>query len=136
MVIGTLQFELAIPWAESLKDKRRVVRSLKDRLHRELMVSVAEVAAHGTPTVARLGVAVVTADGEHAGKVLDTVMNRLLALSDADLVGSSRQILRSREGDDRTLADVIGPDDDDELAQELLRVAATLTEDTRGGPDA
>ena len=44
MIVGILQFELLIHHAESLKDKRRVVHSVKDKLHREHQVSVAEVA--------------------------------------------------------------------------------------------
>ena len=43
MVVGILQIEVSIDGSTSLKDKRRVVSSLKDRLHREHQVSVAEV---------------------------------------------------------------------------------------------
>ncbi len=42
--VGILQFELLIRQRRSLKDKRRVVRSVRDRLHREHLVSVAETA--------------------------------------------------------------------------------------------
>ena len=48
MVVGILQFELLVPGATSLKDKRRVVKSVKDRLHREHLVSVAEVGPAST----------------------------------------------------------------------------------------
>ena len=44
MIVGIMQVELRIEWAKSLKDKRRVVSSLKDRLHRNHQVSVAEIA--------------------------------------------------------------------------------------------
>ena len=43
MKIAVLQFDLSIHDAESLKDKRRIVQSLKDRLHRDHLVSIAEV---------------------------------------------------------------------------------------------
>lgn len=43
MVIGFLQAELSIPEAQSLKDKRMVLRSLKDRALNKMNVSVAEV---------------------------------------------------------------------------------------------
>ena len=43
MVIGCLQAKLSIPAARSLKDKRMVLRSLKDRMMNKMNVSVAEV---------------------------------------------------------------------------------------------
>jgi uncharacterized protein YlxP (DUF503 family) len=43
MVIGCVQFKLSIPDSQSLKDKRMVLRSLKDRMLNKMNVSVAEV---------------------------------------------------------------------------------------------
>lgn len=43
MIIGCLQAKLSIPEARSLKDKRMVLRSLKDRMLNKMNVSVAEV---------------------------------------------------------------------------------------------
>jgi len=43
MVIGCVQFKISIPEAQSLKDKRQVLRSLKDRMLNKMNVSVAEV---------------------------------------------------------------------------------------------
>src|SRR5690606_41192572 len=43
VVVGVIDWELEVFGAQSLKDKRRVVRSLKDRLRARLNVSVAEV---------------------------------------------------------------------------------------------
>lgn len=95
MIVGILQFDLHMPWAESLKDKRRVVRSLKDRLHREMMVSVAEIAFQDLPTVARLGVACVASDGRRAGEVLDHVLEAARREHEAQLGATSREILRA-----------------------------------------
>ena len=44
MIIGILQFELLIHGTESLKDKRRVVKSLKDQLQSRFNCAVAETA--------------------------------------------------------------------------------------------
>lgn len=44
LFISLLTIELLIPWAQSLKDKRSVVRGLKDRLRSRFNASVAEVA--------------------------------------------------------------------------------------------
>lgn len=43
MVIGCLQAKLSIPAANSLKEKRMVIRSLKDRMLNKMNVSIAEV---------------------------------------------------------------------------------------------
>ena len=74
MVIGILQLELTIDGATSLKDKRRVVRSLKDRLHREHQVSVAEVDALDDLRIARLGIALATSDVSRCQSILDTLL--------------------------------------------------------------
>lgn len=77
MVIGVLQVELLIDGPESLKDKRRVVSSLKDRLHREHQVSVAEVDAQDDMTTAVLGITMASTSVPHAQGVLDGVLNKL-----------------------------------------------------------
>ena len=43
MPIGLLTLEIHLPEAHSLKDKRQVLRSLKDRLRRKFNVAVAEL---------------------------------------------------------------------------------------------
>lgn len=118
MVLGILQFELLIHDPESLKDKRRVVRSVKDRLHREHQVSVAEVAALDKLNIAVLGLACVGTDGARIGEVLDHVTEKLRALPDAELGDVSRQILHGSEVQAAPDADP-GPDADD-IAREML----------------
>ena len=102
MVIGVLQFELVIDASESLKDKRRVVKSLKDRLHREHLVSVAEVGSLEIWNLAMMGLAIVSRDAAYANAVLDTVLSKLASLPDARLRDFSREVLdpdRSPVGD-------------------------------------
>jgi uncharacterized protein len=103
MHLAVFQFELHIPGAESLKDKRRVVRSLKDKLHREHMVAVAEVAYLDNPAVAGMALTAVSRDPKHLATVLDRISAKLRSLPDAELGESSREILSSGQlpGDDR-----------------------------------
>jgi uncharacterized protein len=93
MFLAILQFELHIHGAESLKDKRRVVKSVKDRLHREHMVSVAEVRYLDSMRVAGMALAAVGRDGAHLRSVLDTIVDKLRKLHDAELGEVSREIL-------------------------------------------
>lgn len=77
MVIGVLQVELLIGDATSLKDKRRVLMSIKDRLHRDFNVSVAEVDRQEAHQIAVLGVAAVGNEGSHVQGVLDKILDQL-----------------------------------------------------------
>ena len=77
MVVGVLQVELFISDARSLKDKRRVVRSLKERLHRSCHVAAAEVDRHEKHQVAVLGVVTVANEPARAQSVLDRIVDRL-----------------------------------------------------------
>ena len=43
MAVGWVRIEIVLPEAGSLKDRRQVVRSIKDRLRRQFNVSVAEL---------------------------------------------------------------------------------------------
>lgn len=97
MFVGILQFELLIPGSGSLKDKRRVVRSVKDRLHREHQVSVAEVGAQDDHTLAIMALALVTTTAAHANEVLDRISSKLRGLLDAELGATTRDIISGAE---------------------------------------
>lgn len=73
MVIGVRSFELHLAAAHSLKDKRSVIKSLKDRLHNEFNVSVAETARHDAWQIAELTVCLVSVDKRHAESILEAV---------------------------------------------------------------
>lgn len=60
MPVAFLTLELRIEHAQSLKDKRQVVRSLKDRLRASFNVSVSEMGATHMWQTASLGVAAVS----------------------------------------------------------------------------
>ncbi len=85
MKIGLLQFSLHIDGAESLKDKRRVVKSLKDKLHREHLVSVAEVGDLQIWNRASMGLAAVSADGGYLHGVMEAIIRKLRSLPEARL---------------------------------------------------
>lgn len=118
MIIGVLQFELFIPGSTSLKDKRRVVRSLKDRLHRDHLVAVAEVGALDLHNVALMGLVLVSNSVGYVNSVLDRVLAKINALHDARLGEVRREILD---------ADCLPTDEGEPLWTE---------EERRGGDDA
>jgi hypothetical protein len=65
MNVGILQLELEIPDAFSLKDKRRVVKSLKDRIAHGHNVSIAEVGGLDEHRRSILAVAMVGNDARY-----------------------------------------------------------------------
>lgn len=75
MVVGVLQIELTIPSADSLKAKRMVLRSLKDRVRRNFNVSIAEVDENDRWQSAVLGVVVVSNDRRFANQVLSKIVD-------------------------------------------------------------
>ena len=77
MHIGILTLHLAIDQADSLKDKRQVVRSLAQRLRNKFNVSVAEVDDLNLWRRAVLGVAVVSNDSRFANQILSKVVDHV-----------------------------------------------------------
>lgn len=93
MVVGILQVQLAIRHAHSLKDKRRVIKSLRDRIRNRFNVSVAETADQDRYQRAVLGVALAATDGRFADEVLAKVVNLVRATPGAELIDYEIEIL-------------------------------------------
>ena len=77
MVVGIVRIELHVPAARSLKDKRHVVRSLKDRIRERAQASVAEVDHQDLWQRAGLAVVTVSTDQAHADRELQAVANEI-----------------------------------------------------------
>jgi len=71
MVIGVCSWELSLPECRSLKEKRMVVKSLKERLQARFRVSVGETRHQDVWTRAELTAAVVATDSRQADSVID-----------------------------------------------------------------
>lgn len=77
MIIGVLQFQITVDGSTSLKDKRRVIKSIKDRLHREHQVSVAETDRLDEHRVGIMGLALVGNDVPYVQSMLDRILDKL-----------------------------------------------------------
>jgi hypothetical protein len=79
MIVGILDMLLEIPSAFSLKEKRRVLNSLKTKLKNKFNISIAEVGQKDIWNRAELGVAVISDDSsfcnEQLGKVVEFIDN-------------------------------------------------------------
>jgi uncharacterized protein YlxP (DUF503 family) len=75
MTVGVLQLELSIPDAMSLKDKRRAVKSLKDRIAHAHNVSIAEVGALDEHRRSIVAVAMVSNDARYVEGALSKLVD-------------------------------------------------------------
>jgi len=73
MVIGVCTLELDIP-AASLKDKRRVIKSVVARLRNEFNISVAEIGRHDSWQSGTIAAVVVSSDRNQAHRLLTRVV--------------------------------------------------------------
>jgi uncharacterized protein YlxP (DUF503 family) len=86
MTIGVLQLELRIGDAMSLKDKRRVIKSLKDRIAHGHNVSIAEIGALDEHRRSILGLAMVSNDTRYVQGALDKLVDFIRATPTVDLL--------------------------------------------------
>ncbi|HET7791523.1 MAG TPA: DUF503 domain-containing protein [Gemmatimonadales bacterium] len=89
MVVALMTWELHLPAAHSLKDKRHVLRSLKDRMHQRFNVSAAETAHQDLWQRAELSACLVTTDRRHAEEVLREVDRLVEGAAEARVVDRS-----------------------------------------------
>jgi len=71
--IGVLTLELRIDHAQSLKDKRQIVKSLKDRLRRKFNVSVSEIDDQDLHNSSVIAAVTVSPSRPFAEKILQSV---------------------------------------------------------------
>ncbi len=75
MPVGILELDLYIPECTSLKEKRVIVKGLKDKVRSRFNVSVAEIDGQNLWQRSRLLVAVAAADTRGANTLLSKVVN-------------------------------------------------------------
>jgi uncharacterized protein len=93
MFIGVLRLVFQIPGAASLKDRRRVVKSFKDRVKARFPVSIAEVGDLERWQVATLGVAIVSGEAARCQEVLSAVSRAAEQANDAVLADVATEIV-------------------------------------------
>jgi uncharacterized protein YlxP (DUF503 family) len=93
MPVGLLTLELHIADAQSLKDKRQVLRSLKDKLRREFNVAVAELDHHDVWQRSVVGIVTLSNEEKHVKEMLDKVLDAADRMLGSTLVNQSFEII-------------------------------------------
>jgi uncharacterized protein len=73
MIVGSMRVRLLVRESRSLKDKRQVVKSIKDRLRSQFNVSVAEIEAQDHRQLVVLGFAMVSNEAKHVRRALEEI---------------------------------------------------------------
>ena len=91
VAVGTV--ELHLPDVESLKDKRHVLKGLKEKVRHRFEVSVAEVDHQDTWQRATLAVACVSQDSRHANEVVSKALAFIESQVDGHVIDIETEIL-------------------------------------------
>lgn len=86
MIVKAIMVTLHLHEANSLKDKRQVLKSLLDQVRRKFNVSIAEVGEQDSHRIIVLGIACVSNSDRHADQSLDTVVRLIEGQVDGDIV--------------------------------------------------
>ncbi len=93
MPVGLLTLEIHIPDAQSLKDKRQVLRSLKDKLRREFNVAVAELDHQDVWQRSVVGVVTLSNEERHLHESLQKVLDEADRILGSFLIGQKVEIV-------------------------------------------
>jgi uncharacterized protein YlxP (DUF503 family) len=86
MIVGSMRVRLVVREARTLKDKRRIVLSIKDRLRNAFNVSVAEIDSQDHRQLVVLGIAMVGSDSRQVTSSLDRIVDVLRGHPVAELL--------------------------------------------------
>ncbi len=92
MIIGVLEVDIRLFACNSLKDKRRVLKSLISRIRNNFNVSVAEVGNHTLWQRAQLGIAFLSSDTAYSSKVLDKILDFLKKEKEILIIDCKKEI--------------------------------------------
>lgn len=93
MTIGFCQIDLHLPQSNSLKGKRRILKSLVDRIRKRFNVACAEIAENGKWQKAVLGVACISNGSRHADEMLSKVVDLVRQEGEAILLDYKIELL-------------------------------------------
>lgn len=86
MIIGLLKIDLHIHDSGSLKEKRMVTKSLKDKLRRQFNIAVTETDNYDKWQAVSLGITTISTETRHANQVLSRVVQFIENLKEAEIV--------------------------------------------------
>ena len=93
MIVAVALFELHIPYAQSLKEKRMVMRSMRDKLRNRFEISAGEVAMQDLHQRGRIALSFVALDHTSAESLLERIRGFVESNSDGMLNGWTSEMV-------------------------------------------
>jgi uncharacterized protein YlxP (DUF503 family) len=93
MFIGVLKAELFLSEPQSLKDKRRIVKSLKEKLKNKFNMAVAETGELDSWNHCELGIVCISNESGHADSMMNSAVNFIEAQGTVELIGVHTEII-------------------------------------------
>ena len=93
MVVGTLSIKIAIRSSRSLKDKRRIIKGIKDRIRNKFNVSISETDAQDNHKCSVISVAMVGTDRQYVNSVLSSIINFFRFFPQVELVDYELELI-------------------------------------------
>jgi len=93
MVVGVLTLELFISEANSLKGKRKILKSLLERLKHRFNISVAEVGRQDSWKHSTIGISAVSGETAHMDSILSTVVNFIENHGGVEIIEIQKELL-------------------------------------------
>ncbi len=93
MRIGILKVTLYIPFCHSLKEKRSVIRSIKDRVRNRFNVSAAETGSNDKWQKAEMGFSMISNSGNHIQSEMEKLIRFLGSVQPVTLTEKEFEIL-------------------------------------------
>lgn len=96
MSVGALRVRLRFPENESLKGKRRMLKSITAQVRNKFNVSIAEVEDQDLWQLATLGIVCVSSERRHANEILSKVMDFITAIrGDTEILDYEIELLNA-----------------------------------------
>ena len=93
MIVGLLTLELHLPESNSLKSKRMIVKSLKDRIKNKYNVSIAEIDANDLWQRCVLGAACVSNGTRIINQTLNSIREMVIDTPSVELIDSKMEMI-------------------------------------------
>ena len=93
MIIGILKIDLYLPGSFSLKEKRMVLKSVKDRVRKAFNVSISELDDHDKWQRARLGIAAIGISKQNINSLLDKIVNFIEKVKNLEISDYEMEII-------------------------------------------
>lgn len=93
MIVGLGTLELRLAWSQSLKDKRREIKSLIAKIKAKFNAAVAEIECHDDWNRAVIGLAVISSERRHVNSMINEIISFAEKNTEAELVSSRIEII-------------------------------------------